>query len=70
MSGTALDPRTAPAFPMGNPWALREIVEGESFRPSREEVVLALSLRQRGLAERRRLRPRPRAHGRRPRRGI
>jgi len=38
--------------------------------PSREEVVLALSLRQRGLAERRRLRPRPRAHGRRPRRGI
>jgi tRNA-dihydrouridine synthase B len=26
----------------GNPWALREIVEGESFRPSREEVAAEL----------------------------
>ena len=26
----------------GNPWALREIVEGESFRPTREEVAAEL----------------------------
>lgn len=26
----------------GNPWALRELVEGESFRPSREEVAAEL----------------------------
>jgi nifR3 family TIM-barrel protein len=26
----------------GNPWALREIVEGESFRPAREEVAAEL----------------------------
>jgi tRNA-dihydrouridine synthase B len=26
----------------GNPWALREIVEGEAFRPSREEVAAEL----------------------------
>jgi tRNA-dihydrouridine synthase B len=26
----------------GNPWALREIVEGEAFRPTREEVAAEL----------------------------
>ena len=26
----------------GNPWALREIAEGEAFRPTREEVAAEL----------------------------